>query len=50
MATRGGCYASGYCLQLPPRLGALEDALGMEVVPYPLNLQVLLAAVARGAE
>jgi CheY-like chemotaxis protein len=35
---------------VPPRLAAIEDALGMEAVPYPLDLAVLLAAVARAAE
>jgi hypothetical protein len=34
---------------VPPRLAALEDALGMEVVPYPLNIEVLLAAIERAA-
>jgi CheY-like chemotaxis protein len=33
----------------PPRLAALEAALQVEVVPYPLNLQALLAAVERAA-
>jgi hypothetical protein len=34
---------------IPPRLAGIEHALGMEVVPYPLDLAVLLAAVERAA-
>jgi hypothetical protein len=51
MATRGGCYASGYCLQVLPRLGAIEDGPEVEVVPAPpVNLEALLAALACAAE
>jgi hypothetical protein len=34
---------------MPPMLAALEGALDVEVVPYPLDFAVLLAAVERAA-
>jgi hypothetical protein len=34
----------------PPRLAALEDALDVELLHLPLNLEALIAAVARAAE